>query len=254
MHKLPKKFKDRVGVNLKKYQRVAAQQLKNDVAEADTVTLIKDIFADILGFDKYNDLTSEFRIKGTFCDLAIKIDGKVKLLVEVKSAGSKLRDLDLRQVVDYGAHKGILWVVLTNGIEFRLVKISLAKQITHEEICRIHFAELNRHKEDDLQNLYLLSKEGLVKNAMEAFYEHAQIFNGYTVAATVKSDPVIAVIRRELRRLFPGLNIGPKVIAETLDSEVLKREAIDSEKANEAIKLIKRANQKLERKKAKGNS
>lgn len=117
MSKLPKKFVDRVGVNLKKYQRVAIAQQKADVAEADTVTVVKDILADVFGYDKYEELTSEHQIKATYCDLAIRIGGKLRLLIEVKSAGSSLADNHLRQVIDYGAHQGIHWVILTNAVE-----------------------------------------------------------------------------------------------------------------------------------------
>jgi len=50
MNKLPKKFVERVLANLKKYQRIAETQQKADSAEADTVTLVKDILADIFGY------------------------------------------------------------------------------------------------------------------------------------------------------------------------------------------------------------
>ena len=83
MNKLPKKFVERVGANLKRYQKISATQQKADVAEADTVTLVKDILADVFGYDKYEELTSEHQVKATFCDLAIKIGGKLRLLVEV---------------------------------------------------------------------------------------------------------------------------------------------------------------------------
>ncbi|MGB3899279.1 MAG: hypothetical protein WA973_12060 [Mesorhizobium sp.] len=96
MNKLPKKFTERVSGNLKKYQKIADAQQKSDVSEADTVTLVKDILADIFGYDKYEELTSEHQIKATYCDLAIKIGGKLRLLVEVKSAGSTLADNHLR--------------------------------------------------------------------------------------------------------------------------------------------------------------
>ncbi|WP_281405290.1 hypothetical protein [Mesorhizobium sp. 8] len=43
MTKLPKKFVERITADLKKYQKIAAAQQKADVAEADTVTLVKDI-------------------------------------------------------------------------------------------------------------------------------------------------------------------------------------------------------------------
>jgi hypothetical protein len=54
MDKLPKKFVDRVSKNLKNYQAITEAQRKRDVSEADTVTVVKDILADVFGYDKYS--------------------------------------------------------------------------------------------------------------------------------------------------------------------------------------------------------
>jgi len=248
---LPKKFVERVGSNLKKYQRIVAAQQKADVAEADTVTLIKDILADVFGYDKYEELTSEHQIKSTYCDLAVKVGGKLRLLVEVKSAGSNLADNHLRQVIDYGAHQGIHWVILTNAVEWRLVKIYVASQISHEEVCRIDFVAINSKNQDHLQTLFLFAKEGLTTDAMDAFHQQAQLFNKFTVAAILRSDPVIAVVRRELRRLFPDLKVAPENLTALITEEVIKREALEGDKAKEASSRIKRAAAKIERTKAR---
>jgi predicted type IV restriction endonuclease len=251
MNKLPKKFVERVGTTLKKYQKVSVAQQKADVAEADTVTLVKDILADVFGYDKYEELTSEHQIKATFCDLAIKIGGKLRLLVEVKSAGSSLADNHLRQVIDYGAHQGIHWVILTNAVEWRLVRIYVANQISHEEVCRIVLSELSAKNEDHLQQLFLFAKEGLTIDAMDAFHQHAQLFNKFTVAAIMRSEPVVAVVRRELRRLFPDIKVGNENLLALMENEVIKREAIEGEKAKEANTRIRRATGKIERAKRK---
>ncbi|MEO9613368.1 MAG: hypothetical protein ABJG86_09460 [Nitratireductor sp.] len=251
MTKIPKKFVDRVSAHLKKYQKVAIAQQKSDVAEADTVTLVKDILADIFGYDKYEELTSEHQIKATYCDLAVKIGGKLRLLVEVKSTGSSLADNHLRQVIDYGAHQGIHWVILTNAVEWRLIRIYVANQISHEEVCRFDLSEVNAKKEDDLRHLFLFAKEGLTTDAMDAFHQQAQLFNRFTVAAIVCSDPVVSVVRRELRRLFPDLKVGNENLKELIENGVLKREAIEGDKAKEAASRINKAVRKMERVKRK---
>lgn len=248
---LPKKFIERVSSNIKKYQRIVTAQQKADVAEADTVTLIKDILADVFGYDKYEELTSEHQIKSTYCDLAVKVGGKLRLLVEVKSAGTDLADSHLRQVIDYGAHQGIHWVILTNAVEWRLIKIYVASQISHEEVCRIDFVGINAKNQDNLQTLFLFAKEGLTIDAMDAFHQQAQLFNKFTVAAILRSDPVVAVVRRELRRLFPDLKVASENLASLIENEVIKREALEGDKAKEAAGRIKKATAKIERAKAK---
>jgi len=251
MFKLPKKFVDRVSTSIKKYQRIALSHQKADVAEADTVTLVKDILADVLGYDKYEELTSEHQIKSTYCDLAIRVGGQLRLLVEVKSAGSNLADNHLRQVIDYGAHQGIHWVILTNSVEWRLTRIYVANQISHEEVCRFNLPSVNPKNQDHLSQLYLFAKEGLTTDAMDTFHQQSQLLNRFTVAAVLKSEPVIAVIRRELRRLFPDLKVGEDALATMLETEVIKREAIEGEKAKEAVARIRKARNKLEKAKKK---
>ena len=61
-------------------QPILASAKARDVGEADTVTVIKDMLADVFGYDKYTDVTSEHAIRGTFCDLAIKVDGHLQTL------------------------------------------------------------------------------------------------------------------------------------------------------------------------------
>lgn len=55
---------DRLQTTLKTFQNIASIQKSRDVSEADTVTLVKDMLADMFGFDKYLELTSEQQIRG----------------------------------------------------------------------------------------------------------------------------------------------------------------------------------------------
>ena len=55
-----------------------------------------------------------------------KLDSTSIGIAEVKSAGTALNNNHLRQVVNYGAHKGIEWVLLTNGIVWKVYRISFS--------------------------------------------------------------------------------------------------------------------------------
>src|SRR3954465_13334214 len=113
------KLKDRLTTGLKRMIPIIIQQRTRDVSEADTVTLVKDLLAEVFGYDKYAEVTSEHAIRGTYCDLAIKIDGKIPKLIEVKAAGSALDDRHVKQIVDYASNQGVEWVVLTNASAWR---------------------------------------------------------------------------------------------------------------------------------------
>ncbi|MDI6632248.1 MAG: type I restriction enzyme HsdR N-terminal domain-containing protein [Thermoanaerobacteraceae bacterium] len=112
---LPKKIEDRLKRGIKRYQPILSSAKSRDVNESDTVTIIKDILSDVFGYDKYSEITSEYSIRGTYCDLAIKIDNELRMLIEAKAIGSELKDGFVKQAVDYAANQGIEWVVLTNG-------------------------------------------------------------------------------------------------------------------------------------------
>jgi hypothetical protein len=61
------------------------------------------------------------------------------------------------------------------------------------------------------------------------------------IAAVASSEPVLDVMRRELKRMSPDVKITNEQIQEMLLQDVLKREVVEGEKADEARKKISRA-------------
>ena len=55
------------------------------------------------------------------------------------------------------------------------------------------------------------------------------------------SDPTLEVIRRELRRISPDIKISVEQIRAVLVNEVLKRDVVEGEKADDAKKIVIRA-------------
>jgi len=240
MLKISKKVVERLSSNLKTYQQVAISHKSKDVSEADTVTLVKDILAYCFGFDKYEELTSEQQIRGTFCDLAVKIDGKIIYLIEVKAAGVSLNDSHLRQAVNYAANQGIEWVVLTNAIEWRLHRVKFAQPIDHEEVSAFNLLEVSARKEEDISKMFLLCREGISTAAMDAYHQHTQIVNRFTVSQVLLTDAVISCIRKEIRKLYPVVKIDQEQVRDILNNEVLKRDVIEGEKAKETQQKIRK--------------
>src|SRR5688500_12420991 len=112
MPKVSKRFLERAKSSLRKYQRAFEAARSRDVNESDTCVILSDFLADVLGYDKYSEVTTEFAVRTTFCDLAVKIDGTLRYLIEVKSVGTELKENHLRQAVDYAANQGVEWVLL----------------------------------------------------------------------------------------------------------------------------------------------
>ena len=97
MVNISNKIQNRFVSGIKKFQPILASAKLKDINESDTVVIIADMFSEIFGYDKYLEITTEHIIKKTYCDLAIKLDGKVKLLVEAKAIGLELKSEHTKQ-------------------------------------------------------------------------------------------------------------------------------------------------------------
>lgn len=241
MASIPKKVAERLVTGIKRFQPILAAAKARDVGEADTVTIIKDMMSDVFGYDKYSELTSEFAIRGTYCDLATKIDGVLQTLIEIKAIGLDLKEQHVKQAIDYAANQGVDWVILSNGMCWRVYHITFSKPIDQELVVDIDFSTLNPRSESDLELLYLWCKEGWQRSVLGEYHTQKQALSRFFVGAMLQTDPVLEVIRRELRRISPDVRIDTDQIKSVLLNEVIKREVIEGDKADEARKKITRA-------------
>ncbi len=240
MAAVPKKVAERLVAGLKQFQPILATAKARDVNEADTVTIVKDMLADVFGYDKYSEVTSEHAIRGSYCDLATKLNGVIATLIEVKAVGLELKSQHVKQAVDYAANQGIDWVLLTNGIAWKVYRIQFTKPIDQELVVDLDFSMLSHRSERDLELLYLWCKEGWVKSALGEYHTQKQALSRYSLGAVLLSDPVLDVVRRELRRLSPDVRIDAEEIKVVLENEVIKREVLEGEKADQARRKASR--------------
>ena len=254
MANIPASVTKRLNTSIPKFKKILHQARERDVNESDTVTIITDLLEEVFGFDKYNEITREYAIQGTFCDLAIKTDKKIEYLIEVKAIGIDLKDTHLRQAVNYAAQEGIRWVVLTNGILWQVHRVSLDAKVTSTKLLEFNFVELNHRKKEDHETLFLLCKRGVIKDLIDEFYEYRQSVNRHTIAALIMTEPVTNTIRRELRRLKSGIKVSTDEIHELLIHEVLKRDVVESDAAIETIKNVQKVLKKKSRSKPKSSS
>ncbi|MGB2983301.1 MAG: restriction endonuclease subunit R [Candidatus Bipolaricaulia bacterium] len=251
MAKIPKKVSERLGKSTRTFQRILKAAKDRDINESDTVTIVADMLERVFGYDKYAEITSEQAIRGTYCDLAVRLNDSVKYLIEVKAVGLDLKESHLRQAIGYGANHGVPWIVLTNGIEWEVHRLAFEKPIRCELVFRFDFLSMSPRKAEHQELLFLLSKEGLATAAIEEFHEHVQVVNRFVIAAVIHCDPVLNVIRRELRRIAPGAKVSASEIRELLP-EVLKRDVVEGEAAAKAQKQVsKAANAALRKRRSK---
>lgn len=241
MSSLPAKMASRLAAGLKKFQPILLAARSRDVNESDTVVIVTDLLHEIFGYDKYAEITSEHMIRGTYCDLAIKLEGALALLIEVKAVGLELKEPFVKQAVDYASNQGCEWVVLTNGLVWRVYRVVFTKPIEHELVVEFNLLDLNPKNEEALATLGLLAKEGWQRARLGEYHSQRQALSRFSIAAVLLSEPVVEVIRRELRRVSPDVRIEVAEIGKVLTEEVLKREVLEGEKADAAKKLVQKA-------------
>lgn len=241
MAKLPKRAAERIAAGLKRFQSILSSAKARDVNESDTVVIVTDLLQEVFGYDKYAEITSEHMIRSTFCDLAVKLEGALALLIEVKAIGLELKEQHVKQAVDYAANQGCEWVALTNGSIWKVYKVIFGKPIENELVVDLDMLAINPRKPEDVELVGLLAKEGWQKAQLGEYHSQKQALSRFTLAALIMGDPVAELLRREIRRLSPDVRVDAEQIKNVIEAEVLKRDVLEGEKADAARKQIAKA-------------
>jgi hypothetical protein len=243
------KVASRITAQLKTYQGILAQAMKKDGSEGDTVVIVTDMISDILGYDKYQNLSSEHAIRGTYVDLMVSADNKPRFLVEVKAVGTELKDSYIKQVVDYAANKGVEWVVLTNGVIWRIYKVVFAKPIDRVLVCELNALEANCKGPEAIECFGNLSLEAFSKDTLSDWFHEKQITSKFAIAALLLSDSILDSLRLQIRRLSQ-IRLEVDDLRSLLTDEVIKRELIDGDEAKLATVFLKKLQRRMNAKRS----
>ncbi len=248
---VPTAVEKRIRSNIPKFKKILKTGLDKDMKEANTVTICMDMLSDMMGWDKFTEITREYEIGGTYCDIGIKIDDKPYFLIEVKAIGIKLKESHMRQAINYALRKDTDWVILTNGIDWRLYKIIGVKPVKTELVFSINFLEINPKDKKVIEQIFSISKESLTKSILSQVLEETQVTNRFVIAGLIQSEPIMHTIKREIKKLSKSVKIEDNLLLETVREGVLKMDVIEGENADNATKLIKQRMRKFNREKEK---
>src|ERR1700722_6158578 len=119
-------MKANIAPKLRKYLPYLLKAREETLCEADTSQRICKVLDDVLGYDPMVDISKEVQIKQfTYADIVIKIDGMTKFLIEVKAASVQLHERHVDQAEGYASKEGIQFVLVTNGIEWKLYHLEI---------------------------------------------------------------------------------------------------------------------------------
>jgi hypothetical protein len=214
---------------LKRYAGVFRDARERGANESDTVMYLVKFFEDVLGYDSLaGEISKEVAIKDRYCDLCVKLAGAIRLLVEVKAAGNKgLREKDIEQAENYASRSGLRWVLLTNGVEWRLYHVSFneGEGITHDLAFEVNLVEQVETGPEQLwSSLGLLTKQDIQRDSLQTFWSQKKILAPASLVRILFSMPVLTVVRRELNRNAEARLDLPDVFAGV--KEVISKDAL----------------------------
>jgi predicted type IV restriction endonuclease len=222
MPKYADRAKQRITSELARYSKILAGAADRGINEADTVAIVKDMLGDVLGYDKYLEVTSEYQIRGKFADLVVKRDDKPLFAVECKAISHALRERDLFQVVGYIANLGLDWAVLTNGRRWECYRM----QKGQTELLFGIEVPAPAPDQETVDRFYLLSREAMWKGELAAAWEERQAMKPANIVRAILTPRALKAIRLELRDIaqYP---IDDDKLRQALAHEVLRRDVYE---------------------------
>lgn len=222
MKKPNEKALESIKASINSFEKIIRKSKEMKTNETDTRVIINDILEKVLGYDKYFDVTSEYMIKGTYADYVIKSKGKKYIVIEAKSIDTDLKPDHVRQTINYAANEGILWAILTNGIEWQIYKVTVDKQVDKKLFFEVNLLNLCA---DDIINLFYISKTAVDNNLLEEYWNYRSAFDPSLIVKILLSDEIINKIRKEVQNAI-DYKITSDEITNILISKVLRSEVI----------------------------
>src|SRR5690349_17215837 len=191
--------RERMRAAIKKFSKPLADLVARDANEGDTRLLVTDMLCEGFGFDKYAELTTEYRVKGEFADYGIRLDKDLIAFLEVKRVATKLAAKHLRQVETYAVNEGVEWVILTSGVVWQVYHITGGLPIVVDLALEVDLFsdETSAYKANQL---YYLTKESLKRRQIDALWQAKRATSPKSLAKVLCSENVVTAIRKELRR------------------------------------------------------
>jgi len=244
---LSKRVRERIAAKTKHFRPILADARNRDVSESDTVLIITEMLSEMLGYRKFQDITTEFAVRATYVDLAVRKDTQTLFLVEAKAIGTDLKDQHVRQAVDYAANNGVEWVVLTNAARWQLYRVVFKQPIERTLAFDVDLLDDACKPDDLIECIGALAREEFTPTEINEFYNERQAISRYTVAAALQRDGVLNALRRELRLIAPRVKLSDEELRVLVREKVLKREVVDSESAAAAMATLTKAGKAAQR-------
>lgn len=214
--------RDEIKAAVRRYAKPLADLVHRDANEGDTRLLVTDFLCTGLGYDKYEDLTTEFAVRGEFADYGVRIDKQLVAFIEVKRAAQKLNVRHLRQVETYAVKEGLEWVMLTNGQVWRAYHVfaTTGQQVEVNLALEVDLLS-DESPAKKVESLFFLHRSALKRGLISDLWQRKAATAPAALADVLLTEPVVDAIRKQIRKVS-GYNPEPDELTRILRTEVIR--------------------------------
>lgn len=216
--------RDRVKQAIRKFQKPLADLLARDANEGDTRLFITDFLCEGLGFDKYEDLTTEYQVKGEFADYGVRIDKQLVAFIEVKRVAQKLNEKHLRQVQSYAVNEGVEWMILTNGQVWQVWHMTPGLPVVMDLALEVDLLS-DAPLATKASAMFYVSRDALKRHQIDELWKAQAATSPKSIARVLLSEKIVEEVRREIRRQT-GHSADAQRVVDVLRSEVIRPDAL----------------------------
>jgi hypothetical protein len=216
--------RDRIRAAVRRFNKPLADLVARDANEGDTRLLVTDFLCEGLGYDKYEDLTTEYQVKGEFADYGVRIDKQLLAFIEVKRCTQKLGVKHLRQVQMYAVNEGVEWMILTNGQVWQIWHMTGGLPVVIDLAMEVDLLGVGGPVAKG-DAMFYLSKEAFKRRLVDELWKARAATSPKSLAGVICSDAVIDAVRKELRRQT-GHSAESKELKRIVRDEVIRPDAL----------------------------
>jgi hypothetical protein len=221
---MPPKFevktKERIRKGLERYIDIISHASQRGITEEDTSTIVQSMLVDLLGYDRFKELTGQYLVKGRWADWAVKVDDSLNFFVEVKPLSIKLREKDLFQVVSYSRQHDLEWAILSTADVWQCHRVASGQDT--ESFFEIRILDESQPMDEKVERFYLLSKEGFSRGAMQDMWIQRECFRPDRLAISILSDEVMTALRKIVHKDNPGRRVELDALRDAVKRGVIR--------------------------------
>jgi predicted type IV restriction endonuclease len=205
--------------DLKKYLPIFQEAFDQGMNESDTSLRISKFCENVLGYDVFKEVSREHAVKERNVDYAIRCNEKVQFFIEVKQAGTALKEKHIEQASNYAANAGVRWVLLTNGKNWNMYHLSFDEGIQIDMAWSVDILEGDI--KDSVAKLSMLHRKNVTKGALDEYYERLKILSPRSILQTIFHESTLRLIGAHLRRSY-GAKIDEQELVENIKNMISK--------------------------------